>query len=174
MTVIVIAVASFIVSNQSYQNTQTQNVTIGSLAPNYGFLLGNDSSVNLSAWRGHLTVIWFVATWCSSCAQGNEALNQNYQFFKQHGIKIVELELYKDLGYQGPPIASFVKSYAPDAYSDGTIIPALAGYNITAAYDPKVYLDVYYLLSSDGKVLYISGSPASTLGQLEQAINASV
>ncbi len=67
-----------------------------------------------------------------------------------------------------------VNSYAPDAFSNGTIIPALAGYNITAAYDPKGYLDIYYLLSSDGKVLYINGSLAFTLGQLEQAINASV
>lgn len=174
IAVIVIAVASFIVLNQNHQNIQTRNFTIGSLAPNYGFLLYNGSSVNLSAWRGHLTVLWFVATWCSTCAQGDEALNQNYQFFKQRGIKIVELELYKDLGYQGPSIESMVNSYAPDAFSNGTIIPALAGYNITAAYDPKGYLDIYYLLSSDGKVLYINGSLAFTLGQLEQAINASV
>ena len=174
IAVIVIAVASFMAINQNLQNTQAQNVTLGALAPNYGFLLGNGSSVNLSAYRGHISVLWFVATWCPSCAQGNEALNQNYQFFERHGIKVIELELYRDLGYNGPPIASFVNSYAPSAYSNGTIIPALAGYNMTASYDPKGYLDIYYLISANGTVLYINGSPESTLVQLDEAINSSL
>jgi hypothetical protein len=53
------------------------------------------------------------------------------------------------------------------------VIPAISGYNMTAAYDPKGYLDIYYVISSNGRVLY-SGSPlASTLGQLENAINVS-
>ncbi len=164
----------FIESASKGVNAGVHNVTIGAPAPNYAFLIENGSYTNLSAYRGHTVVLWFVATWCSSCAQGNEAINQNYQFFARHGIKIIELELYKDLGYSGPPIASFVNSYAPSAYSNSTIIPALAGYNMTAAYDPKGYLDIYYLLSSNGTVQYINGSPASTLGQLETAINSSL
>ncbi len=148
-----------------------QNITVGSIAPDYGFFLSNGSYMNLSVYKGHTVVLWFVATWCSSCAQGNEAINQNYEFFKKRGIKFVELELYKDLGYRGQPIIGFVNSYAPSAYSNGTIIPALAGYNMTAAYDPKGYLDIYYLISPNGTILYISGSPESTLSQLEGAIN---
>ncbi|EQD77957.1 alkyl hydroperoxide reductase/ Thiol specific antioxidant/ Mal allergen [mine drainage metagenome] len=81
--------------------------------------------------------------------------------------------MYRDLGYSGPPITSFVNTYAPSAYSNGTVVPALSGYNMTAAYDPHGYLDIYYLISGEGNVLYISGSPASTLGQLAQAINES-
>ena len=171
--VAIAAVIMFFVLSSNGTDTVAQNITVGAPAPNYGFLAANGSAVSLSSYRGHITVLWLVATWCPSCAQGNEALNQNYQFFKQHGIKIVELELYRDLGYRGPSIASFVNSYAPAAYGNGTIIPALAGYNMTEAYDPKGYLDIYYPLSSDGNVIYISGSPASTLNQLEQAINVS-
>ena len=154
-------------------NAKLGNVTVGSLAPNYGFLSENGSEVHISAYRGHPVVLWFVATWCSSCAQGNQAINSSYQFFKQRGVKIVELELYRDLGYSGPPITNFVSSYAPSAYSNGMVIPAYAGYNMTAEYDPQGYLDIYYLISGNGTVSYINGSPESTLGQLEQAINVS-
>jgi thiol-disulfide isomerase/thioredoxin len=171
---VAVAVALVLAFNQSGSNVQAQNATIGSRAPNFGFLLANGSVANLSAYRGHAVVLWFVATWCPSCAQGNSAINSNYSFFKQHGIKIVELELYKDLGYSGPTIEGFVNSYAPAAYSNGTIVPALAGYNMTAAYDPKGYLDIYYLISGNGTILYISGSPAETLGQLAHAINTSL
>jgi thiol-disulfide isomerase/thioredoxin len=161
-------------SNGVNSNSLSQNISVGYMAPNYGFFLSNGSYVNLSAYKGHAVVLWFVATWCPTCAQGNEALNQSYQFFERHGIKVIELELYHDLGYQGPSIASFVRSYASDAYTNNTIIPALAGYNMTAAYDPKGYLDIYYLISANGTVIYINGSPASTLGQLEEAINSSL
>ncbi len=172
--VVVTIALLFLKSNLNVGNAEPQNITIGSIAPDYGFLLSNGSYTNLSAYKGDVVVLWFVATWCPSCAQGNEAINQNYQFFERRGIKVIELELYKDLGYSGPPIASFVNSYAPSAYSNDTIIPALAGYNMTAAYDPKGYLDIYYLISRNGTVLYINGSPASTLGQLEEAINGSL
>jgi thiol-disulfide isomerase/thioredoxin len=159
-------------SNSS--NVLSQNITVGSMAPNYGFPIANGSYTNLSAYKGHVVVLWFVATWCPTCAQGNEVINQNYQFFERHGIKVIELELYNDLGYSGPPIAGFVNSYAQNAYSNDTIIPALAGYNMTAAYDPKGYLDIYYLISRNGTVSYINGSLALTLGQLEKAINSSL
>ncbi len=176
VVVLVVAALLFISSNHSSGNAISQNITIGSLAPDYGFLLSNGSYMNLSAYRGHPVVLWFVATWCSTCAQGNELLNQqqNYQFFKQRGIKIIELEMYRDLGYSGPSIANFVGSYAPNAYSNGAIVSGLAGYNMTAAYNPKGYLDIYYLISANGTVVYINGEPASTLGQLEAAINSSL
>ncbi len=169
--IVVISALLFMNYNQKSKNSAAQNISIGSLAPNYNFIIGNGSIINLSAYRGHPVVLWFVATWCSSCAQGNEAINQNYKFFEQHGVKIIELELYKDLGYSGPPIAGFIDSYAPNAYSNKVLVPALAGYNMTAAYDPKAYLDIYYLISKNGTVLYINGSPELTLAQLEGAIN---
>lgn len=150
-----------------------QNITVGSYAPDFGFRLGNGTPTDLSAFRGNTVLLWLVATWCSSCAQGNIAINQNYQFFKQKGVNVIEVELYKDLGYNGPSITNFVDEYAPSAYSNGTILPGVSGYNMTAAYDPNGYLDIYYLISGSGKVLYISGSPASTLGQLMQMINRS-
>ncbi len=176
----IVAVAAIGLLYAHFNNTggssgnQLHNITVGASAPDYGFLLTNNGQeANLSQYKGQETLLWFVATWCPSCAQGNQAINSNYKFFKQHKVKIIELEMYKDLGYSGPSIYNFVNSYAPDAYSNGTITPALAGYNMTAAYDPEGYLDIYYLLSGSGNVIYISGSPESTMPQLMNAVNSS-
>ncbi len=171
--VAVLAIIVFLASGQVVTAAGAQNVSVGSMAPNYQFIAANGSTVSLSAYRGHLTVLWFVTTWCPGCVQGNEVLNQSYQFFKQRGVKVVEIELYKDLGYNGPLISDFVMSYAPAAYASGTVVPAVSGYNMTAAYDPKGYLDIYYVISSNGRVLYTGSPLASTLGQLENAINVS-
>lgn len=164
------ALVAALVSAGNGAHAQGSGIAVGDAAPNYGFVLANGTAASLSAYRGNTLVLWFVATWCSTCAQGNEALNSSYAFFMQHGVKIIELELYNDLGYEGPGIAQFVGSYAPAAYSNGTILPAIAGYNMSAAYDPKGYLDIYYLISGSGRIMYINEVPAATLPQLKQAI----
>ena len=172
--IIALVILYSVFQGNSHSSPGIRNITVGMKAPNYSFLLENGSEANVSSYRGHEVLFWFVATWCPTCAQGNSVLNGNYSFFRKRGVKIVELELYKDLGYAGQPIGEFVSSYAPDAYANGTITPGVAGYNITAAYDPEGYLDIYYLVSANGTVLYINGSPSVTLPQLKDAINASI
>ncbi|EQD56907.1 alkyl hydroperoxide reductase/ Thiol specific antioxidant/ Mal allergen, partial [mine drainage metagenome] len=83
--VISIVIIAILNGNSNGKESTIHNITVGSSAPNYGFFLDNGTSTNLTAFKGHTTLIWFVATWCPSCAQGNAAINQNYQFFKQHG-----------------------------------------------------------------------------------------
>ncbi|MGC8652184.1 MAG: redoxin domain-containing protein [Candidatus Micrarchaeia archaeon] len=150
-----------------------ENPIINLSAPNAEFFLSNGSLTSLSAYKGHMVSLWFVATWCSGCAQGNEVLNSSYSSLGQKGVKVIELELYNDLGYSGPPIAEFVSSYAPAAYSGGAVTPAYASYNMALTYDPKGYLDIYYLLSPGGKILYTNSPLATTLSQLAAAINSS-
>ncbi len=147
---------------------------VGTYAPNVGFYTLNGSPASLSAYKGHMIVVWFVATWCSGCAQGNAILNSSYAFFNQKGVKIIEVELYNDLGYSGPAIDNFVSDYAPAAYAKGVLVPMYSSYNTTLTYDPKGYLDIYYLLSPSGKILYANSPLAATLPQLAAAINASV
>ncbi|MGC8622610.1 MAG: redoxin domain-containing protein [Candidatus Micrarchaeia archaeon] len=176
---IAIMALAFHQSFNSYISTvktsiSSPNITIGSPAPNYSFMLVNGSYESLYNFKGHPVLLWFVATWCSGCVQGNEILNQNYGFFKSRGIKIIELELYNDLGYKGPNIGDFASSYAPSAYGSGTIIPAFASYNMSAAYDPSGYLDIYYLISSNGTVIYENNTLALTLNGLEKEINSSL
>ncbi len=173
--VAVVAIAIVLHTVASNDNAAAQKFPeVGAYAPNAEFYTLNGSPVSLSAYRGHMVVLWFVATWCSGCAQGNAILNSSYAFLNQKGVKILEIELYKDLGYSGPTIGNFVSGYAPAAYAKGVIVPMYSSYNMTLTYDPKGYLDIYYLLSPSGKILYTNSPLAATLPQLAAAINASV
>ena len=176
IAIILMIAAVFIYFAVGHSNPQVQRAAVyNSSAPDYRFIAANGSIMNLSEFSGKPVVIWFVATWCSSCAQGDEALNKSYQFFRQHNIKIIELEIYNDLGYKGMPIGQFVSDYAGNAYLNKTIIPAYAGYNMSVAYDPKGYLDIYYLVSGSGKIVYVNDNGMfDTVNQLIGAINKSI
>jgi thiol-disulfide isomerase/thioredoxin len=169
---IVVILALYAIKNtllvQANENT---NITIGSYAPSDAFFLANGTKVDLSNYKGHEVVLWFVATWCSGCAQGDEVLNSSYTALNKKGVKVIELELYKDLGYNGENITYFVKSFAPQAYINNVVIPAYASYNMTIAYDHQGYLDIYYLISPSGKILYENSTLATTLPQLLSMIN---
>ncbi|MEM0149254.1 MAG: redoxin family protein [Candidatus Micrarchaeaceae archaeon] len=172
---VVIAIAAIALLNSYAQGkaaTYAAGLRVGTAAPDLYFSTAGGSSANVSAYKGNTIVLWFVATWCSGCAEGNLLLNSNYALFKQKGIKVVELELYNDLGYNGPSIMDFVKTYAPAAYASGVVIPAYASYNMTLTYDAKGYLDVYYLIAPNGKILYTNSPLASTFSQLAEEINA--
>jgi len=51
------------------------------------------------------------------------------------------------------------------------VIPAYASYNMTLIYDRQGYLDIYYLISPDGKILYENASLGATLPELLSEIN---
>ena len=70
----------------------TKYLSVGETAPNYTFQLANGSTESLNNYKGEPLILWFVATWCSSCAQGNTAVADNLAFFKEHNVKILELE----------------------------------------------------------------------------------
>ena len=144
-------------------------LSIGDAAPNYTFQLENGTYSSISSYYGKPILLWFVATWCSSCAQGNQVVGSNLGFFEQHGVKIVELEQYDDLGSPGMPISGFISKYGGNnTYVQGGV----AGYNMTVAHNtPQTFqLDIYYLISPSGKILYIGDGLAGGISALENVI----
>ncbi|EQD58800.1 MAG: redoxin domain-containing protein [Candidatus Marsarchaeota archaeon] len=170
--VVIIAIGAYILNSNSNSNSSAPK--IGFSAPNYSFIYASNGTVaNVASLKGKPVLLWFVATWCSGCAVGNEELNYNMSFFQKHGINVVEVELYKDLGYNGAPISSFVNEYAPNATKYGNFYDAISSYNLSVAYDSKGYLDIYYLIGPNGKILYENdGSLAATLPQLKYEISS--
>ena len=148
----------------------TKYLSVGETAPNYTFQLANGSTESLNNYKGEPLILWFVATWCSSCAQGNTAVANNLAFFKDHNVKILELEQYGDLGSAGMPISQFISEYGNNnTYVTGGV----AGYNMTVAYNtpPTFQLDIYYLISPSGKILYVGEGIANGIGNLEDLIS---
>lgn len=174
VAVVLLAYAGFTASHGRGGSAAGRNLTIGDYAPNTPFYFANGTESNVSSYKGKEIVLWFVATWCGGCAQGDEMLNSNYSAFKDKGVKVIELELYKDLGYQGENITGFVSGFAPQAYLSNAVMPAYASYNMTLAYDPNGYLDIYYLISPSGRILYTNSPLASTLPGLLYEVNKTV
>ncbi|MCW1294193.1 MAG: redoxin domain-containing protein [Candidatus Parvarchaeota archaeon] len=152
-----------------WHSPSSKYLSAGEQAPNYSFQLENGTTSTVASYRGRPLLLWFVATWCDSCALGNVALSDNLAFFKEHNVSIVELEQYKDLGEPGMPISQFISKYANDTYIKG----GTAGYNMTLAYNtpPNFQLDIYYLINPSGKILYVGEGIASGIAGLESMID---
>ena len=167
LVIAVVLILNFFVLNHA---KSTKYLSVGETAPNYTFQLANGSTESLNNYKGEPLILWFVATWCSSCAQGNTAVANNLAFFKEHNVKILELEQYNDLGSPGMPISQFISEYGNNnTYVTGGV----ASYNMTIAYNtpPTFQLDIYYLISPSGKILYVGEGIATGIGNLETTIS---
>lgn len=138
----------------------------GLLAPNGSFTTTFGQNISVSSLRGKPTLIWFVATWCSSCQAGTQTMAQNIPTLQKDGVRVVEVELYHDLGQPGQGIASFGRQLAGSQYGNPNWIFASSSASLTQTYDPHAYLDIYYLLNSKGRISYVNASPSSTMPSL--------
>ena len=145
------------------------SLPVGITAPPRSFYFVNGTKGTIADFKGKTVLFYLVTTWCSTCAQGTSALASNISFFRSKNVSIVEVETYKDFNYSGEPIYQFTKQYAGN--SSSYMIDAYSGYNLTATYDPKGYLDIYYLIAPSGKIAYVNGEPSVTMDSLKAAIN---
>lgn len=140
--------------------------TVGQPAPDGTFTTVAGATTTVAALRGRPTLLWFVATWCPSCQAGTPAIAQVFPQLRAAGLRVVEIELYENLGQPGPSIAAFGKSGAGSDYGDPDWVFGTSSASLTRAYDPEGYTDIYYLLDARGSVTYVNGQPASTLPDL--------
>jgi thiol-disulfide isomerase/thioredoxin len=132
---------------------------VGKIAPTGVYSTVQGKLTRLASLRGTPTLVWFVATWCSSCQAGTQTIAQNITRLSSRHVRVVELEL---AGQQ----------FAGHEYSNPDWIWGVASSQMTQTYDPHAYLDIYYLLNAQGKIVYVNGSPSSTMGSLLQAVGA--
>ncbi len=144
----------------------TAGTSVGAAAPDGAFTTTAGKIETVAGLRGEPTLLWFVATWCSSCQAGTQAMASAIPTFAARHVRVVELELADDLGQSGPGIADFGRQLAGPAYTNPDWTFGVASSQLTAAYDAPGYLDVYYLLDASGRIVYVNGSPGSTMQEL--------
>jgi thiol-disulfide isomerase/thioredoxin len=148
-------------------SSSNYGVSVGKVVPDFTFRLADGKQVSLASLKGKPTLLYFVTTWCSSCVAGTHTLVENFSALYKYGIRIVELELYNDLGYPGPPINVLQNFSGPKAIVDSSMWQwGYASQSMSYAFDPHGDLDIYYLLNSDGKVMLVGSSPSVTISQL--------
>jgi thiol-disulfide isomerase/thioredoxin len=146
----------------------TTNVVYGikpeDRAPDFQIFLVNGTTTSLSRFLGgSALLVYFVTTWCPGCAQAVGLLNETYyQELHAKGVTIIVVELYNDLGQSGPSITQFADKYAGGTSKPGWFY-ATTTQNATVTYDPNAYLEVYYVISASGIILYSGSSLAADL-----------
>jgi cytochrome oxidase Cu insertion factor (SCO1/SenC/PrrC family) len=169
--VIAVAIGVGLTRNNASQ-PQSQRLSVGATAPDGSFTAINGQANTIASLRGQPALVWFVTTYCDSCAAGTQAMAGKIDQFAQHHVKVVQLELAGNLGGDGPDIATFGRQIAGDRFNDPNWIWGTASQSLTNSYDPKALLDVYYLLDTQGHVTYINGSPEATMGSLLEHVRA--
>ena len=142
---------------------------VGHVAPNGAFTTLAGTTASIASLRGHPTLVWLVTTWCSSCQAGTQLLAQNIAKLQADGVRVVEIELYQDLGQAGPSIGSFARTYAGAEATNPDWSWGVSSAALTRTYDPQSGLEIYYLLNAKGQVTYVNAPLVSTMPQLLQA-----
>lgn len=138
----------------------------GRLAPPGSFTTAAGSTRTISSLRGRPALVWLVATWCPGCQVGTQAMAAKIAEFSRMHVRVVELEDYQDLGQPGPDIASFGRQFAGAAYHSPGWVFGTASQAMTRAWNPRGYLDIYFLLDSSGRIAYVNSALGSTMSQL--------
>ena len=153
-------------SASSSSGTSGVSLPVGTIAPNGAITTLSGTTETVAGLRGKPTLIWFVTTWCSSCQAGTQAMAQNVATLAADGVRVIEVENYADLGQSGPAMGTFAKTLAGSAFTNADWTFGEASSTLTHTYNPKAYLDLYYLINAKGKITYVNSSPGSTMPQL--------
>jgi peroxiredoxin len=65
----------------------------GEPAPSFEAKLINGQKFNIESAKGHVVILHFWATWCSTCLEEMPALNEFYEKHKDQGLKIIAISM---------------------------------------------------------------------------------
>ena len=139
--------------------------TVAPLAPVVPFTVGGrvESTAQL---KGHPTLLWLLSTWCGSCAAGLQALRNEAAQLEMARLHVIVLRNYKDGGYPGPHIRSFVKRVAPALLSEPNWTFGQASLALEQAYNGRHYPDIYYLIDATGHIQAVDSAPGATMNRI--------
>jgi len=170
------AIALFRIDNvkaPSINEVSSQKIVIrptkGVKAPQAVFTKINGKQAELSDFKGKKVMLWFLATWCSSCSAGARVLAQNNS--KLGNLTIIAIETYGDAGYQGPPVKEFAQRTDPNLLSMPNWVWGNASQEATAIYNSRNFPDIYFLIDENGILQDVDSAPAATINKIIQFSN---
>ena len=175
--IIVVLVAVMVgVALHTSKHPQSASLAVGAPAPDGSFTTTKGDTSSIKALHGQATLVWFVSTSCGSCEAGTQAMAKQIDQFSQHHVKVVELELFDNLGAGSSDIRTFGHSLAGNKFGHPDWVWGNASQALTSTFNPKSYLDIYYLIDANGKIAYYNSAPEATMSTLltkVKALNAS-
>ena len=144
-------------------------LAVGQPPPAFTYHLLDGRQLTPAELRGHPYVLWGVASWCPSCGVGSRIIGDHIDFLRAHGVRVVEMQLYDDLGAPGPGLQKFQQTVGAKAASPNWYWGQLTKQQ-TVALDPKGAPDIYYLVDGRGKIAAIRQSvgPAASWNVIER------
>ncbi len=88
----------------------------------------NGRRVKLSAWRGHLLVVDFWATWCPPCRKEVPELNAIYKKYRARGLVVVGVSVDKVQGDGVKSVRPFAREFKvnyPILMADDALVEAM-------------------------------------------------
>jgi thiol-disulfide isomerase/thioredoxin len=169
LAVVVLAIggviALYALSKGNGGSSSTTPLIKGEPVQDFPIAFIDGSKGNLSQFRGHTVLLWFVTTWCSSCQDGAQLLSQQYySALHSKGVVILTVELYNNLGQPGPALNQFANTYGSGSKSDW--LYGTAPRWVTYRYDPNADLDIYYLINSQGNIVDTNVGLPNYLGNI--------
>lgn len=152
-------------------------LSVGSPAPNGAFFpidaadtdvgqVLRPSDASLLSRVDRPTLVYFIATWCSSCEAGTQVLVHQREALAHVHVHVVLLDLAGDLSNLSPlaaahRLARFAQAFGGPARRDPQWTWGVSSSTLTKTYDPKGLLDVYYLIGRSGRIDYRGSNLAS-------------
>ena len=149
--------------------SSTTQVALGQPAPEAHFTALSGKDIRLSDFKGKKVMLWFLTTWCPSCIAGAQVLEKNNS--QLGNLTVIPVENYGDAGYPGPSIGAFAKQNAPQTLVASNWQWGDASQEATSIYNPRNYLDIYFLIDGNGVIRTIDGAPAATIDKIIKFAN---
>ena len=156
-------------SSRSGSATASDAAMVGGQAPAGTFTAVDGATIDVAAYRGRPTLLWFIATDCSSCTASIPAVADHLAALHADGVNVAVIDLYGDLG-QGPTAAHALsqveRKLAAAKVNDPAWTWGISSRDLSYRYDPFGAPDVYYVIDPTGRITYRNGVPVSTMNDL--------
>ena len=131
-----------------YAALATAQLKIGDVPPEISLPNANDSTVNLSSFKGKVVLLDFWASWCAPCRSANPAVVKLHDKYKSKGFEVFGVSIDSKK-------AAWLKAVSQDKIKYIQVNDA-AGWNSPVAEKYKVeQIPTSFLLDKTGKIVAI-------------------